>query len=133
MTFSEEVIKGIAIDMEDEWEYQNNDTEITCKLYGLEEKAKEMWGDYMEEFPDGWCDIYATIAINGTSEEYVKEIEFVLVTNDPTVEDKYHWESVGYTREGRMIAEQLKQTSNGGLQWMIDEIDEKGELRYDMG
>ena len=122
MTFSEELINEIAIDMEDEWNYQRDDTEITCKLYGLEDKAKELWGDYMQEFPEGWCDIYATIAISGDSEEFVKEIEFVLVTNDPTVKDKYHIETVGYTREGRLIAERLKETSNGGLQWMIDEV-----------
>ena len=77
----------------------------------------------MEEFPEGWCDIYATIAINGDSEEYVKEVEFILVTNDPTVKDKYHKETVGYTREGRLMAEQLKKTSNGGLQWMISEVN----------
>ena len=122
MTFSEDVIKEIAIDMEDEWLYQNDDTEISCKLYGLEDKAKELWGNYMEEFLEGWCDIYATIVIKGDSEEYVKEIEFILVTNDPTVKDKYHTEDVGYTREGRLMAEQLKKTSNGGLQWMIDEV-----------
>lgn len=123
MRLTEKDIKNIAIDMEDEWQYENGDTEITCKLYGLEDKAKELWGDYMEEFLQGWCDIYATVVINGDSEEYVKELEFVLVTNDLDVKDKYHTEPIGYTREGRMMAEQLKATSNGGLQWMIDEAE----------
>ena len=63
MTFTEESIKGISIDMEDEWEYMENDTVLSAKFYGLEDYAERFW-QREEYFPDGWIDIYAKVVIN---------------------------------------------------------------------
>lgn len=128
MVLEMDQIANISIDMDDEWQYENNDTEISCKLYGLEDYADFIWSGYKEDYPDAWVDIYATINLNGDSEEYVSQIEFVLVTNSPDDNDKSHTEVIGYTKEGRMLAERLKKTSNGGLQWMIDEVKQNENI-----
>lgn len=123
MTFSEESINNIAIDMADEWEYGNNDTEINCKFYGLEDYA-ERWFQRGDNYPDGWLDCYAIIVLNGNNERYVRQIEFVLVTNDDT-QDRYLTISMCNDREGRMIASKLYETSHGGLEQMENDLEAK--------
>lgn len=119
MTFSEEKIKEISIDMDDEWQYMENDTVLSVKLYGLEEYAERFW-QRKENYPDGWIDVYAQVVINEPNEPYVKQIEFVLITNNDT-QDRYLTISFYEDMESRMIADKLFATSHGGLQQMVDD------------
>ena len=118
MTFTEESINGIAIDMSDEWQWMS-ENEISVKFYGLEDYAERFWQRH-EKYPDGWIDCYAFIVLNEYNERYVREIEFLLRTNDGT-EDRYLMIKLNYNQESRMIASMLCETSNGGLVDMLKE------------
>lgn len=119
MTFTEESINGIAIDMEDDWKYDNNDTEIVCKFFGLEDFAERFF-ERGDKYPDGWIDCYAFIVLNEYNERYVRKIEFLLRTNDGT-EDRYLMVKLNYSQESRMIASMLFDTSDNGLYEMLKE------------
>ena len=116
MTFTEERINGIAIDMDDEWQWMS-ENEISVKFYGLEDFAERFWERGMN-YPDGWIDCYARIIVG--REIYVKNIEYILVTNNDTQDRCLHIDMLS-EKEGKLIARKLFDTSNDGLYQMLKE------------
>lgn len=116
MTFTEESINGIAIDMSDEWQWMS-ENEISVKFYGLEDYAERFW-QRQEKYPDGWIDCYAMIVVG--REIYVKYVEFILVANDGTNDKCLHIDSFN-EKEGHLLAKKLFDTSETGLYEMLKE------------
>lgn len=116
MTFSEERINEISIDLSDEWQWISAN-EILVKFYGLEDYAERFW-QRKENCPDGWIDCYAVIVVG--REIYVRYVEFILVTNNDTP-DKYLQIDSFNDKEERLIAKKLFETSNNGLHEMLTE------------
>lgn len=124
MTFDEERIKNIAVAMDDEWQYLDDDIGLSVMFYGLEDYPERFW-QREERYPDGWVDCYAEILIDGSNKAYVRKIEFVLITNDSDNHEFCLSIIIADKKESRLLADKLFETSDGGLQQMIDDIERR--------
>ena len=121
MTFTEDSIKKITIDMEDEWQYENDGKEINCMFHGLEDYAERFF-DIKEDHPDDYVDCYATIVLDRYGERYVRAIEFQFITR-LDIQNRYLTINFNNCEESRMIAAKLYETSHGGLEQMENDLE----------
>ncbi len=113
MTFSKRDISNISVEMDDDWQ-QEDDGTWSVMITGLEGFACLFFNvDLDEEYPDGWVDTYAIVEPDKTS---VTGILFVLQTNDDGLMDKREL-FVKITNEPEMKALYAQMEKTGGREF----------------
>lgn len=119
MTFLESDIKEISIDMNDEWQYEEDDDTVSVKFYGLEEYIERFFNMTREEHTSSWIDCYAII---DREKKIVTQLEFDCVYNEPDLDER----GIGIMLcpyEGTLFYNRLVDTSHGGLVEFFRELD----------
>lgn len=126
MIFTDEELKGIDVDISDEWQfpdYKKTEASVMLDVYDyIREKACRFFGVNLEDVNrNGWVDVYATIDV---IERIVTSIIWVIVPNDSIVyQEKELVVKVESGMEQHELYNQLVQTN--GFEEFIDEAREQ--------